>query len=226
MSNDLTTLAPTDDGWPEAAAEASERIIRGTLLKFSDRTWSTGKEGTPVPEGRQLVALSTAAAWVKWADGKPVEYRMRLAGRSLPEREELGDLDRKQWEPGPDGTPRDPWQSTRFVYLVDPETAEAFTFSTSSWGGRGAVVDLADQIARMRFAHPGAVPVVELTYAPMTTRFGRKWRPLLKVMSWKNTGEQARPAIEDRNADVNKYAELKARKATVTEAALEDSIPF
>src|SRR6266516_2505880 len=172
MSNDLVTTG--NDGWAEAAAEASERVLRGTLLKFSDWKWSAGKEATPIEDGRQLVALGTAAAWVKWADGKPNEYRMRLAGRSLPEREELGDLDETEWEAGPDGKPRDPWQSTRFVYLVDPETAEAFTFSTSSWGGRSAVVDLADQIARMRFAHPNAVPIVELGATPMVTRFGRK----------------------------------------------------
>jgi hypothetical protein len=124
------------------------------------------------------------AAWVKWAAGKPSEYRMRRPGKALPEREELGDLDQANWEAGPDGNARDPWQNTRFVYLVDPVTAEAFTFSTSSWGGRSAVIDLADQTTRMRHAHPAATPVVELHAAPMQTRFGRKSKPHFKVIDW------------------------------------------
>lgn len=74
------------------------------------------------------------------------------------------------------------------MYLVDPLTAEAYTFSTSAFGGRAAVNDLADQIQRMRFAQPGAVPVVELRAAPMLTRFGRKSRPWFKVIEWRRGG--------------------------------------
>ena len=89
---------------------------------------SKAKRASSFPEGKRFVAMGTAAAQVKWTGGKPAEYRMRQPGKPLPERETLGDLDKSQWELGPDGvTPRDPWQSTRFVYLVDPETAEAFS---------------------------------------------------------------------------------------------------
>jgi hypothetical protein len=107
----------------------------------------------------------------------------------MPEREDLGDLDESQWEVGPDKTTKkDRWASTRFVYLVDPKTAEAFTFSTSSWGGREAVINLGDAIARFRSAHPDAVPVVSLEAAPMQTRFGRKSKPIFKVVGWKSAG--------------------------------------
>jgi hypothetical protein len=91
-----------------------------------------------------------------------------------------------------DGRPKDPWAHTRFVYLVDPKTAEAFTFSTSSWGGREAVVNLGDAIARMRSAHPDAMPVVELAAAPMQTRFGRKSKPTFKIAGWKAAGGEVR----------------------------------
>jgi hypothetical protein len=187
MSNDLSIMS-TGDGWNDAAAESAERVIRGTLLKFTDWQWTTGKENNPVEEGRRLIAPGTAAAWVRWSDGRPVEYRLRQAGRRLPDREELGDQNEEDWEAGPDGKPRDPWQNTRFVYLIDPATAEAFTFSTSSWGGRTAVTDLGDQIQRMRFANPGAVPVVELHAAPMLTKFGRKSKPFFKVVDWCKDG--------------------------------------
>jgi hypothetical protein len=184
--NDLVT---TDDGWRDAAVEASERVLRGTLLKFSDWNWTRGKEASPIEKGTKLVALGTAAAWVRWEHGKPVEYRMRQASKPLPDREELGHTDQAAWELGPDDkTPRDPWQSTRLVYLVDPDTAEAFTFSTSSWGGREAVINLGDAIARIRSAHPKALPVVALDAAPMMTKFGRKSKPVFKIVDWKATG--------------------------------------
>jgi hypothetical protein len=38
----------------------------------------------------------------------------------------------------------------------------------------------------MRFAHPRAVPIVELANAPMKTAHGTKMRPFLKVVGWRN----------------------------------------
>jgi hypothetical protein len=178
----ILPMKAMNDGWEDAAAEAEKQLLRGSMLKFSDWNWSVGKEAVPMEKGRQLVAVNVAAAWVRWEDGKPVEYRLRVAGDRMPEREELGDDNEAAWE----GRPRDPWQNTRFVYLIDPLSAELFTFSTSSWGGRAAVIDLADQIKRMRGAHPDAVPVVQLEAAPMQTRFGRKSKPLFKVIGWKS----------------------------------------
>jgi hypothetical protein len=178
-------ITSTDDGWGDAAAEQEASVIRGTLLKFGDWRWSKGKEGTEVEEGTKLVALQTRAAWVKWNDGKPCEYIMRIAGKALPEREELGDTDESKWPLGPDKQAKDPWQNTRFVYLIDPLTAEAFTFSTSSWGGRGAVNDLAAAISRVRAARPNAVPLIELQAQPHQTKFGRKSKPFFKVIEWR-----------------------------------------
>jgi hypothetical protein len=193
MTHDLIT---TDDGWTDAAAEAYQRAVRGTLLKFADKDWTRGKEAEPVEKGTQLVATGTAAAQVKWSGGRPIEYIMRQPGKKLPERDALGDLDQAQWEIAPDGkTKRDPWANTRFVYLIDPKTAEAFTFSTSSWGGREAVTLLGDSIARMRVAHPTAMPIVALEAAPMMTKYGRKSKPVFKIVGWKSVGSKA-PELE------------------------------
>ena len=128
---------------------------------------------------------------MKWQGGKPVEYRIRQPGVPVPERAELGDNDQSKWEAGPDGKPRDPWQNTHFVYLIDPQTAEEFTFSTSSWGGRDCVINLAGQIKRMRSKYPDAVPLVELGAAPMSTKYGRKSKPTLKVIRWLHTRPRA-----------------------------------
>src|SRR5262245_65364212 len=111
QSKDLV-VPPAGDGWNEAAAEAGERTIRGTLLKFADWRWTAGKEATPVETGTKLVALATAAGWVRWEDQRPVEHRMRAPGRRLPDRDELGYDNETEWEEGPSGDPQDPWRNT------------------------------------------------------------------------------------------------------------------
>jgi hypothetical protein len=69
------TAPVSNDGWGDAATEAAERTIRGTLLKFADWRWTAGKEATPIEDGTKLVAMATAAMWVRWEDNKPVELR-------------------------------------------------------------------------------------------------------------------------------------------------------
>src|SRR5262245_48554711 len=97
----------SDDGWVDAATESGERVIRGTLLKFADGTWSKGKEGTKVEEVTTLIGLDTTAAWVKWSCGKPVAYKVRQPGKRLPDRSELDDDNPRDWEAGSDGKPKD-----------------------------------------------------------------------------------------------------------------------
>jgi hypothetical protein len=217
MQQQKTTLPIANDGWNDATQEASEQTIQGTLLKFADWRWTAGKEGAVIPDGTKLVARATAAGWVRWQDNKPAEYRMRQPGRRLPDRNELGHNDQGEWEDGPDGQPKDPWQNTRWVYLVDPVTAEAYTFTTSSWGGRNAVTTLGDQIARMRSVHPDAVPVVELRAAEMLTKFGRKSKPIFKVVSWK---------AADGAAPVERQISVSEAKKEVDRREMDDDIPF
>jgi|SRR6516165_4245692 len=149
-------------------------------------------------KGTQLVAIGVAAGWVKWQGGKPVETRLRQPGKPLPVREELPDLEQLKWEKGADGQFRDPWQETKFVYLIDQRTAESYTFSTSSWGGREAVLHLGDAIARMRSVHPTATPVVALEASAMPTRYGRKSKPVFKIVDWNatDTGNKEDQIIE------------------------------
>jgi hypothetical protein len=194
MSNDLMSIV--DDGWLDVSVEASQRVLRGTLLRFLDRAWTRGKEHEPVKKGTELLVTGTAAGWVKWQGGKPVETRLRQPGQKMPEREELPDLDQIKWEKDAAGKFKDPWANTRFVYLVDPMTAELFTFSTSSWGGRDAVVNLGDAVARMRSAHPDALPIVALESAPMSTRYGLKSKPVFKVVAWKGTDREVQELSE------------------------------
>jgi hypothetical protein len=222
IMNQLTmnSLVPAgDDGFEAAAAEGAERVLKGDLLKFSDGHWLVGREALPMKKELRLVAMGTAAAWVRWADGKPDRYVVRQPNVPFPEREELGDNDETKWENGPDDKPRDPWQSTRFVHLTNPETANLFTFSTTSWGGRGAVIDLADAIVRYRHARPGACPVVVLQSAPMTTKFGKKWKPVFQIVDWVGGGGEVAQAIEPKPGP-------KLIDGTVSNREFDDSIPW
>jgi len=83
----------------------------------------------------------------------------------------------------------------------------------SAWGGRNAVIDLGDQIARMRGAHPGAVPIVQLRAGEMKTRFGKKSKPMFRVVAWKA-------------ADGDPAATAAVALPKATAAPIDDDIPF
>src|SRR5262249_25128562 len=105
------------------------------------------------------------------------------------------------------------------VHLFDPQTDEIFTFSTSTWGGRDAVADLGDEIARMRSVHRDAVPIIELRAAEMLIKGGRKSKPVLKICGWETADpEQPAPAEQQITAEV---AERDAARAE-----MDDEIPF
>jgi hypothetical protein len=70
------------------------------------------------------------------------------------------------------------------LYLLDPLTAETFTFTSSTWGGLRGIDDLTQQIKLMRTTEPGAVPIIELQSTAWSTKFGIKQRPFFKVVGW------------------------------------------
>jgi hypothetical protein len=105
------------------------------------------------------------------------------------------------------------------VYLVDPVSAEAYTFVTASWGGRQAVSDLAEQIQRARYARPGASPLVELHAEPWVTKFGRKSKPFFKVIGWRGGGPR-------NGGPTPVLVENTTQPSNVTPMALDDEVPF
>jgi hypothetical protein len=185
-------------GWGDAAAENPGRLLWGSLLKFNNEgKWGIGKEFVPLPNGFQLAALDTKAAWVFWQGGKPVDEKtvVRAPGEQLPDRDTLGDNDKGQWEKGFNTEPKDPWANTRYIHFANPETAEAYTFSTTSMGGMRAVSDLSDAVSRMRTVHADATPLIEFGSAPMVTRYGVKPTPSFRIVGWLGLSEgEAKPA--------------------------------
>jgi hypothetical protein len=188
---DGTSLA-TDGPDPfEAYANAvAPRTIIGTLLRFSKGDYVAGEEGKEILKGSTFLANvdELLAGWIKWSGGKPVEHRMvRVAeGLTLPKREALGDSDTSDWETD-EGVPRDPWQFTNYLPLLD-EQGKIFTFATSSRGGLTAVGDLTRRYARHRRAgHRDVHPMIALdvgSYLHQNREYGRIKYPLFTPMGW------------------------------------------
>jgi hypothetical protein len=187
------------------AEKAGNNLIVGKMLKFTiDGKYKVDKADI-LPDNTSLVAIDVTTGWVNWQDGKPQEHRVTHPGQLHPDRADLPDQDKATWERGLNGEPADPWRDTRYLRLIDPRTGQDYTFVTDTYGGRKAVGDLKSQIANVRFAYPGAVPVVQLGSTMMQTAFGLKPRPEFKVVGWRNKnnevmqlthGEQSKPGKE------------------------------
>jgi hypothetical protein len=181
MTNALKAYKESD-GFASTAGEAQGEVV-GTQVKFVKGVYFAGTE--EIPAGTELVAVATSVGWIRWFDGHIIEKRMRSGNERVPARELLGDHDEKKWEKGPDGKPSDPWRLTRYLYLVEPNSAKDYTFITSSWGGHSAIRDLSRQIEIKRTHQPGANPVVALAAGfKNSAKYGRIPSPRFDVVRW------------------------------------------
>ena len=188
----VTNNSNQADGF-SVAEKGGNNMIVGKMQKFTiDGKYKVDKADI-LPDNTSLVAIDVITAWVKWDDGKPIEHRITRPGQLHPDRADLPDQDESIWEPGINGEPADPWKDTRYLRLIDPRTGQDYTFVTDTYGGRKAVGDLKSQINNVRFAYPGAVPVVQLSTTMMKMAFGLKPRPEFKVIGWRNKQERAVP---------------------------------
>jgi len=215
----------------EAYANAvAPRTIIGTLLRFSKGDYLAGEEGKEIPNGSTFTANldELLAGWIKWSGGRPIEHMMvRVAeGRTLPKREVLGDSDASHWEADSAGVPRDPWQFTNYLPLLD-EQGGIFTFATSSRGGLTAIGDLARLYARHRRAgHRDVHPMIALdvgSYLHPNREYGRIKYPLFTRMGWvsKTAFNEALAA-----AGFTPGAEPPALQEEAQAEQMNDEIPF
>jgi hypothetical protein len=181
------------DGW-DAVPESSVGLIRGRMVQYNLNTKEYLLDKQVVMNGRVLVAVGVETAWVRWKGKERPEYRITAPGQRHPGRDELSHFDESEWEIGIDGRPADPWRDSRYLYLIDPQSGEVFTFITATVGGRHAISNLKRQIAVVRSAHPGAVPVVRLDTEPWKTQYGMRSKPRFIVVDWRQGGMTQEPA--------------------------------
>jgi hypothetical protein len=163
----------------------SSRQLRGALLTFADKTFyaGSGRYKEEVALGTRFVVIGVRAVWKRWEDGRVSDFVQQIDGH-YPQRHELGYLDETAWPCGPGGKPADPWQDSREVGLNKQDDYAEFTFCTSSGGGRNSVDALLSSLRSGRLLRPGQLPVIALDWKPMTTRYGMKSRPVLKIVDW------------------------------------------
>ena len=158
--------------------------IRGGNVKFDAGAYFVGKEKALVAPERQFIVLDKASGWVFLKAGCPAEYLVQSPGQPKPERPECGE--EADWPLDLNKQPSCPWKWTLFLYLMDADSGETLTFSSNTSGGKIAIDELTQQIKSMRSMRAGAMPVIELQSVQMHTKFGRKPRPSMKIVSWRN----------------------------------------
>jgi hypothetical protein len=133
----------------------------GEPLRFKDGGYLRGFDKVPVELGTRMMLHpgSTSDGYIKWEDGKPVEWRIRELNNpaQLPIlRETLGDTDERDWSEG-----KDPWAYTMMIALKDADGA-MLTFSTSSVGGKNALRKVLRDWRLVRHKYLNKVPVFTL----------------------------------------------------------------
>jgi len=159
------------------------------LLKFKKGDYFC--DGEEVPRGTRYIAhcVGWAKAWVKFKDGGMADrkiYRI-TSGERVPDRYELDETDEKNWPPGLDGKPSDPWVFQYMLPLESIETGEVVIFITSSFGGRRAVSDLCSTYSRRAAKLQGrsGQPTIKLQKMMMPTKnYGDTPRPYFEVDGW------------------------------------------
>jgi len=214
MPNNIVT-----DGFT-VAEKAGNSMIFGKMLKFTIEGKYKVDKTDNLPDNTTLVAVDVNTGWVKWQDSKPIEHRITQPGHLHPDRDDLPDRDKTTWQPGLNGEPADPWRDTRYLRLIDPRTGQDYTFVSDTYGGRKAVGDLKSQIGNVRFAYPGAVPVVQLGSTKMKTSFGLKPRPEFKVVGWRDNNNSG--ALQLTHGPQNKGGD---QNPTEIEPPFHDEIP-
>jgi hypothetical protein len=155
------------------------------LLTFSDKTYyaGSGRFKEEVALRTRFIVEHVRACWKRWEDGRVADFVQQIDGR-YPQRRELGFLDETAWPFGPGGKRADPWQDSREAALVREIDYAKFTFATSSGGGRNAVDALLNSMRSARMLRPNQWPIIELDWKPMSTKYGMKSRPVLKIVGW------------------------------------------
>jgi hypothetical protein len=132
----------------------------------------------------------------------------------VPPREQLGDQDQSRWETEANGARRDPWAKTVYLAMRDLSNDEIICFTSSSDGGRKAVLKLADRYDRFRHRFKSKMPVVTLeseSYQHKT--YGKILKPKFRVVDW---------AFWDEETAANPDGALQLQHA----AEMDDEIPF
>jgi hypothetical protein len=173
-------------------------FIQGDRMKFTDGRWANG-DGIDIDVNVVLIAMGTARANRLLQDGRFVETIVARTDQELADVSTLNaEIPQDGWPISEiTGEPQPPWSRWAAVYLLDAGSGQLWTFANSTIGARICIERLESKVVWMRKLRGERVcPLVKPDSRPMKTRFGRKMRPELGIVDWRDLGGGGKPAID------------------------------
>ena len=183
---------------PFAAYGQAHAFPEGQFLSYKNGEWLYGMNSELLPIGTK-VAVSMhgmRVGWRKWENRMVTDDRTALLTEMKPQlpRAALGDTDERMWD-SLNGRPRDPWQMTSIVEMIDG-AGEKYIYATGSYGGRKCLGELCTAFAKERRLRPGQLPLVALGADSYDHKlYGKTWEPKLTIVGW--VDETTLEPIED-----------------------------
>jgi len=217
-----------------------KRLLQSTKAKCVDGNWSA--EGLPLPDALLVVGFTRGLQC--WKDGELLD-ELDERDEPLPDVDELNaKIPQEEWATGLNGQPEPPWRIVYAVYLVDPETAELFTWINSGYFAMLAYEELTERIKRMtRLRGSGVTEIVKPDRRPQRIKKLNitKQRPHFTHIDWRDLGGERDkqpaqlppPTDQDPAAVAAKPPAEKKKRTTIgkpvepvtAEEELNDKIP-
>jgi hypothetical protein len=207
IENALTVVnlkppAAIKDGWDAAAVDMASHPMNGMQsASFDNGAFFLGKEKLLIKPEARFIAIEVREGWMFLKKSTPPEYVMRPIGGPKPPRPDSF-TNEEEWpfKFNSDTERDDPWKYNRFVFLLDPQSAQVTVFNTHTFGGDIGVNELVKAIQVMRAVHPGAVPIVQLESRQWKTGFGLRPRPLFNIVGWHLKDSNGHDGVKTVNA--------------------------
>jgi hypothetical protein len=161
------------DGFDTYGDELDRRLLRGTLIKFTNTyTWVTSA-GEEIPTDQEFIAVDLKRVEAKWPTDKkgPPETRVLRAGEQFRDLKELnGKTPKSEWREY-HGQLKGPWENQHYLYLLD-RLMKRYTYVTSTIGGHIAISELVQQVKDARIGYgPDTYAKVRLSDTWMKTSY-------------------------------------------------------
>jgi hypothetical protein len=169
----------------------------GKLLKFIKGQYFIGEEEVEIGTEYAALMFEERRGWVKFENGKPVDYRIGLVreGFVMPTRSSLGDNDPAYWPTNKRGEPQDFWVKQSYLPILDIESGEVLCFVSGSVGGESALRELMDRYRSK--ALTSEVPIISLQSDSYPHDiYGRVFIPIFKIEGWHDLGTVPPPPVK------------------------------
>jgi hypothetical protein len=235
-NENLPAQSSQHNAYEAFGAQATQRNIVGSILKFTKGFWKAGMNNDDIEDDVQLIVemRSLMVGWQKWVDDKPVDNHMGLVSENFqpPSRRVIGDnKEDGGWEEDDNGVERDPWQKSNMVIMraigTLTDTEGLYTFVTSSRGGLNAIGELSKRYGRKIREDDTLLPIIELdkdSYLHSNKRIGEVYIPVLKLVGWGRADDVVENAASVEVVEMIKEAEeVKPKKAIPAQGCCSES---